>query len=307
MGMPYLRSGVGILLSFHIMAGGAELQEKAAFRSDAYVVQINATVLDRANRPVRGLTRDNFRIFQDKVLQPISYFGEEEVPVSLAIVFDTSGSMSTNISGARKALRALLRNSNPDDEFCLITFAERPAVTVPWVSDESLIQNQLLFDAPRGQTSLLDAIHLALTQTKRAANSRRAILVLSDGGDNHSRYSESEIARTLEEAGVQMYAVDMAESPYLTARAAEELAGPDLLEWLCERAGGRYFPAHNDRELVDVADRIRKELRSQYVLGFVPPKGLEDGRFHRVQLEVARAGGGPRLFVYWRRGYRLPR
>jgi VWFA-related protein len=212
--------------------------------------------------------------------------------------------MRLNISGARKALRALLRTSNPEDEFCLITFAERPILAVPWGSDESLIQNRTLFNPPHGQTSLLDAIHLAVAQTKRAANQRRAVLVLSDGGDNHSRYSEREIALVLEEGDVQMYAVDMAESPYLNARAAEELAGPDLLERLAERAGGRYFPAHNDRDLAEVADCISKELRSQYVLGFVPPKGIEDGRFQRVQLRVERAG--PKLSVYWRRGYRTP-
>jgi VWFA-related protein len=285
-------------------ATAAGPKEKAAFRSNAYVVLINATVLDRANRPVRGLTQDNFRVFQEKAEQPITYFAEEEVPVSLAIVFDTSGSMRMNISGARKALRALLGTSNPEDEFCLITFAERPQLAVPWVTDESLIQNSTLFNAPRGQTSLLDAIHLAVAQTKRAANPRRAVLVLSDGGDNHSRYSEPEIAAILEEADVQMYAVDMAESPYLNARAAEELAGPDLLERLSEHAGGRYFPAHNDRDLAGIADRISQELRSQYVIGFVPPTGIGDGRFHRVQVQVAREG--PKLSVHWRRGYRVP-
>ena len=212
-----------------------------------------------------------------------------------------------NTSGARKALRALLATSNPNDEFCLITFADRPELTVPWVSDEALVQNSILLNAaPQGQTSLLDAIHLALAQAKRAANPRRAVLVLSDGGDNHSRYSELTIAGMLEEAGVQMYAVDMAESPYPADRTAEELAGPDLLERLSERAGGRYFPAHNDRDLAEIADRVSKELRSQYVLGFVPPKDIEDGKFHHVQLRVERPGGGPKLSVYWRRGYRAP-
>jgi Ca-activated chloride channel family protein len=306
MGMPYLRSGSGILLSLVTWANAAEPQAKAAFRSDSYVVLINATVLDRTGRQVTGLTRDNFHIYQDKTQRPITYFAEEEVPVSLAIVFDASGSMSLNIAGARKALRALLQDSNPEDEFCLITVAERPELTVPWVSDDALIQNSALSHAPHGPTALLDAIHLALVQTKRAANPRRAILVLSDGGDNDSRYSEREIAGMLEEGGAQMYAVDMAELPFYVPRAAEELTGPDLLERLSERGGGRYFPAHNDRELAAVADRISKELRSEYVLGFVPPKGIEDGRFHHVQLGVERDGGGPKLTVYWRHGYRAP-
>jgi Ca-activated chloride channel family protein len=300
------RACLGILLSFTVWASAADLKEKAAFRSNAYVVLVNASVLDPTGRPVPGLPQESFRIFQGKTQQPITYFSEEEVPLSLAVVFDTSGSMSQNISGARKALRALLGASNAGDEFCLVTFAERPELTVPWVSDEALIQNSILFNAPRGQTSMLDAIRLALAQTKKAANPRRAVLVLSDGGDNHSRYSEREIAGMLEEAGAQMYAVDMAESPYLKARADEELAGPDLLERLCERAGGRYFQAHNNHDLTEVASRVSKELRSQYILGFVPPKGIEDGRFHRVQLRVERTKGGPKLTVYWRSGYRSP-
>src|SRR5580658_4164330 len=145
------RSCLGILLSFTVLASAAELKEKPSFQSNAYVVLVNATVLDPTGRPVPGLTRDNFRIFQDKTQQPITYFSEEEVPLSLAVVFDTSGSMSQNVSGARKAMRALLGTSNAGDEFCLITFAERPEVTVPWVSDEALIQNSDLFNEPHGQ------------------------------------------------------------------------------------------------------------------------------------------------------------
>jgi len=287
-------------------AGAAEIQEHPAFRSNSYLVLIHATVLDPADRPVRGLTRDYFRLFQDKVQQDIAYFSEEEAPLSLAIVFDTSGSMRKKISGAYQALRAILATSNPGDQFCLITFASQAELAVPWVSDEAFIEKNAGIAEPNGRTSLLDAVHLALAQTKLAQNPRRAVLILSDGGDNHSRYREREIAGALEEADVQMYAVDMEESPYLTPRSDEELEGPSLLERLCERAGGRYFHAQNSRELASVADRISKELRSIYVLGFVPPNRADDGRFHYVQLKLDRPAGGPRLSVYWRHGYRIP-
>jgi Ca-activated chloride channel homolog len=305
MGKLRLPCCVGILFAL-ATARGAELQEHTAFRSNSYLVLINATVLDPADRPVRGLTRENFRLFQDKVQQNIAYFSEEEAPLSLAIVFDTSGSMRKKISGAYQALRAILATSNPGDQFCLITFANQPELAVPWDSDEARIANLAAMTQPEGKTSLLDAIHLALAQAKLAQNPRRAVLILSDGGDNHSQYREREIAGVLEEADVQMYAVDMQESPYLTDRSEEELEGPGLLERLCERAGGRYFHAQNSRELAAVADRISKELRSMYVLGFVPPNAAEDGRFHYVQLKLDRPAGGSKLSVYWRRGYRVP-
>ncbi|HUA19566.1 MAG TPA: VWA domain-containing protein [Bryobacteraceae bacterium] len=306
MGTRWFGCRLAILWGLALAAGAAEIPQHAAFRSNSYLVLIHATVLDPAHRPVRGLTQDRFRLFQDKAQQNIAYFSEEEAPLSLAIVFDTSGSMRNKISGAYQALRAVLETSNPGDEFSLITFANQAKLAVPWVPDETQIATVAAITHPEGKTSLLDAIHLALAQTKRASNPRRAILILSDGGDNHSQYREREIAGQLEEADVQMYSVDMEESPYLTARSDEELEGPDLLERLCERAGGRYFHAQNSRELATVADRISKELRSIYVLGFVPPNGVEDGRFHYVQLKLDRPAGGPKLSVYWRQGYRVP-
>ncbi len=307
MGTLRIRRCLGILLGLAIAAGAAGVQqERTAFRSDSYLVLIRATVLDPAHRPVRGLTSDQFRLFQDKMQQSVAFFSEEEVPLALAIVLDVSGSMRNKISGARQALRAILATSNPTDEFCLITFADQAEVSVLWASDEAQIAANATKAHPEGRTSLLDAIHLALDQTKQAANARRAVVILSDGGDNHSRYREREIAAALEEADLQIYAVDMQESPYLTDRSAEELEGPGLLERLCGRAGGRYFHAQNSRELASVADRISKELRSVYLLGFVPPKGADEGRFHSVQLKLDRPAGGPRLSVYWRHGYRVP-
>lgn len=152
---------------------------------------------------------------------------------------------------------------------------------------------------------MLDAIHLAVAQTKRAANARRAVLVLSDGGENYSRYSEAEIADMLSEANVELYALDMSESLYVPDRSAEVQAGPDLLERLCEKAGGRFFAARGDRELARAADRIGQEIRSAYVLGFVPPKSL-GGKFHSVQVKVETPRGAPKVSVYSRRGYRDP-
>ena len=295
-----------LLLSSVAVPCLAEQRQTANFRSDANVVLINATVLDRHDRPVRGLSRDLFRIFENKAERPVTSFGEEDVPLSLAIVFDISGSMDGRLAGAREALGAVLENSNREDEFSLITFSDRPHVVVPWTSSAAEIQNRAPMDRPRGYTSLLDAIQLGLTQMERARNPRRALLILSDGGDNYSATTERQLTKLLEEADVQMYAVDMSVAPVLRDRSPEELEGPDLLERLCDHAGGRYYRVETSKELAKTADRIGDELRFQYVLGFVAPKVTEDGRFHRVRLQVVRPRGMPKVSVYWRRGYRAP-
>lgn len=287
-------------------AAAAERTPPAYFRAGADVVLINATVLDRDSRPVRGLARADFRLFEDGKQQTVSSFTEEEVPLSLAIVFDTSGSMQGKSGRAREALGAMLRDSNAADEFSLITFADRPQLAVPWTGDAGDVQNDVLFAKPHGSTSLLDAIALGLGRMGSARNPRRAILILSDGGDNHSRNTWRGIARRLEEAGVEMYALDMSADAILRNFSSEEFAGPELLERLCDAAGGRYFQVDGAKQLTAAAEQISRELRSQYVLGYSPLDKAGDGRFRRVRVQVVPPAGASRLSVYWRRGYRVP-
>jgi Ca-activated chloride channel family protein len=294
-----------ILLFVSIPAIQAQ-SHTAQFHADANIVLINATVLDRHERPVRGLNRDAFRVFEGKSEQTITYFGEEEVPLSLMIVLDISGSMDGKISGARRALDAVLRDSNDADEFSLIAFSDRPRVAIPWTAAPGEIENSVLQDRAQGPTSMLDAIDLGLREIHMAKNPRRALLILSDGGDNYSRYTERHLNRLLDEAGVQMYTIDMPDTAVLRERSPEVIAGPDLLSRLCQRAGGRYYQVENEKQLASVADQIGKELRSQYVLGFAPPDGIDDGKFHRVRLQVSHPQGTPKLSVFWRRGYRAP-
>ncbi len=276
------------------------------FRAEANIVLINATILDPHERPVRGLSRNNFHVFEGKSEQAITYFGEEDVPLSLVVLMDTSGSMDGKLSGARGALDAVLRDSNDDDEFSLITFSEHPQVTVPWTNSPAQIENSVLMDRAHGRTSLLDAMELGIQQLRHAKNPRRALVILSDGGDNFSRYTERQLNRIIDEADVQMYAIDMPDPAVLRERSPEVFSGPDLLSRLCDRAGGRYYQVGGDKQLAATADQIGKELRSQYVLGFAPSTGGDDGKFHHVRLQVSRPEGSPKLSVYWRRGYRAP-
>jgi len=293
-----------IMLAGAAACMAAELTQVAHYRIESNVVLISATVLDRHNHPVRGLDKENFRLYEDKAEQSIAYFNEEEIPLSLAVVFDKSTSMEAKLPATRRALAAVLDTANPDDEFSLITFATRPELSMDWTDEAGEVQSRVLFHKPEGRTALLDAIHLALQRMKKASNPRRAIVIFSDGGDNASRYTERGLKRLLEEADVQLYAIDMSGSVMMRQRTPEEVAGPGLLARLCEHAGGRYFAAHNTRDLTRAADQISKELRSQYVLGYIPAGTIQDGRYHRVQLKLERPEGTSRLSVYWRRGYR---
>lgn len=298
--------GFAFFLTSTALLSFAEQPPPPDFRSDSNVVLINATVLDRHDRPVRGLNRSLFRIFENKTERAVTCFAEEDVPVSLAIIFDNSGSMEGKLAGAREALTAILQETNHEDELALVTFADRPRLAVSWTSSAMEVQNRAHVDRSQGQTSLLDAIQLGLVQMKQSKNSRKALLILSDGGDNSSAITERQLARLLEEAEVQLYAVDMSESPILRQRSSEEIEGPDLLAGLCDRAGGRYYRVEGRKELSAAADQIGKELRSQYVLGFMAPTTNDDGKFHRVQVQLRHPEGMQKVSVYWRRGYRAP-
>jgi Ca-activated chloride channel family protein len=287
----------------NLPAGAAE-KTSDQFRADANVVLINATVLDRHDRPVRGLTRDHFRVFEDKVEQRIAYFSEEEVPVSLAVIFDVSGSMHNKMAGMRSALGAVLESANPQDEFSLVTFADAPHVALGWSSNADEIQNRVLSESAHGQTSLLDALATGLAMMKKASHQRKAMLIFSDGGDNHSRWTERQLMQSLAEAGVQIYAIEGSEVSMPPVDAPEIMEGQGLLQRICDDAGGRYFKVQDKRELAAASRQISQEMRLQYLIGYVPASNAHDGRFHHVRVDVERDKGTPKMSVFWRRGYR---
>jgi Ca-activated chloride channel family protein len=287
----------------NLPAGAAE-KTSDQFHADANVVLINATVLDRHDRPVRGLTRDHFRVFEDKVEQRISYFSEEEVPVSLAVIFDVSGSMHNKMAGMRSALGSVLQSANPQDEFSLVTFADAPHVVVGWNSNADEIQNRLLSESAHGQTSLLDALSTGLAMMKKASHQRKAMLIFSDGGDNHSRWTERQLMQSLAEAGVQIYAIEGSEPSMAPVDPPEIMEGQGLLQRICDDAGGRYFKVQDKRDLAAAEQWISQEMRLQYLIGYVPASNAQDGRFHHVRVDVKRDEGTPKMSVFWRRSYR---
>ena len=270
------------------------------------LVLINVTVTDPLNRFVTGLEREHFRLYEDKVEQEISEFSSEDAPISIGLVFDTSGSMGSKLQKSRQAASEFFKTANPSDEFFLVQFNDRPELVIPFTTDTDKIQGTLTFTQSRGRTALLDSVYLAMHEMKKARNPRKALLIISDGGDNSSRYTETEIKNSVREADVQIFAIGIFESMSSRGRTPEEAAGPSLLNELAEQTGGRAYAVDNIAELPDIAAKIGIELRNEYILGYTPKNRERDGKYRRVQVKLNQPRGLPPLKAYFRLGYYAP-
>lgn len=275
-------------------------------RVDVDLVQVNVTVTDPYGRLVTGLEREHFRVQEDKVQQEILYFSGEDVPISIGVILDLSGSMSNKYDKARQAALKFMRTANPLDEFLLVSFNERAQLVSRFTSDIENLQSRMMYTtAPKGRTALFDAIYLALSQMRHARHSRKAVLIISDGGDNHSRYNERDIKNFLREADVQLYAIGIYD-PWGYRSTPEERWGPALMSELTEMTGGRSFSVQNLNDLPDIAAKISLELRNQYVIGYRPSNREEDGKWRKLKVKVKPPRGLPPLQVYSRTGYYAP-
>ncbi len=274
-------------------------------RINTNLVLVPVSVCDPMNKPVTGLDKENFRVFDDKVQQTITHFAMEDEPIAVGLVFDTSGSMGPKLRRSRQAAAAFFETSNPEDEFFLVEFNDTPKLVVPLTRDIEHIQNYLTFSQSRGRTALLDAIMLALHEMNNSHKKRKALLIISDGGDNSSRYTEVEVRNRVREGDILIYAIGVFEPWGSRGRTPEESSGPGLLSDLSEQTGGRHFPA-DVSELPDIASKIGIELRNRYVLGYSPTDQQRDGRYHRVQVKLVQPHGMPTLKAFWRLGYYAP-
>src|SRR5215475_802882 len=275
-------------------------------RTDVDLALVNVTVTDPYNRLVTGLEPDNFRVFEDNVEQEIIAFSAEDVPISIGVIFDFSGSMSNKVDKAREAALQFFKTANPQDEFFLVSFNERAELTSAFTNSVEDLQNRMMMTAPKGRTALLDAIYLGLSQMRGAHNAKRALLILSDGGDNHSRYNENDIKRLVKEADTQLYAIGIFDPLGNRNRTPEELNGPSLLTEITELTGGRVFAVEHLNDLPDIATKIGMELRNQYVLGYRPSNKAHDARWRKVKVKLRPPRGLPPLTVYAKTGYYAP-
>lgn len=296
-----------VTIATRVVAKPATELLPAHLRVDTSLVLVPVHVTTRLGISVTDLNKTNFQIFEDNVEQTITHFAMDDAPLSIGLVFDASASMRNKLHKSSEAAAAFFKTANPEDEFFLVEFNERPHLAIPFTFDSDELYNHIVHTRTVGRTSLLDAIHMAILQMKKASNSRKALVIISDGGDNCSRYSVGQIKNALLESDVQVYAMgifDPFDSP--KKRPAEEVKGPGLLSELAELSGGRHYPIDNLNELPQISEQIGLELRNQYVLGYSPETLERDGKYRTIKLTLAPPPGMPPLRTYYRHGYYAP-
>jgi Ca-activated chloride channel homolog len=272
-------------------------------RMNVDMVLVPVTITDPLNRLVTGLEKDDFQIFENNGEQKIESFACEDAPVSIGIIFDLSGSMTSKLVRAREAILQFIKTANPQDEFFVIGFNDRPELIEDFTSSVEDIQARLATVHAGHRTALLDAIYYGINKMADAHHERKALLVVSDGGDNRSRYTEGEVRAKVREADVEIYSIGIFD-PY--APTPEERTGPQLLDDVSTSTGGRLFRVDDVDEMSDIAEKISTELRNQYVIGYKPKDLSRDGKWRKVKVKVNPPPGLPPLTVYARTGYYAP-
>jgi len=274
----------------------------ASIRVDVNMALVPVTVLDTMGHNVLGLDRQNFRVIDGVEPRPIVSFGRTDAPVSVGLIFDCSRSMREKFRIARHAPAELYKQLNPDDESFLITVSEAAVLKQDFTSSFSDIQNALLFSNPNGTTSLLDGVYMGLQHLKKAKNPRKALIVVSDGGDNNSRYTIQELTRIAHEADTQIFAICLYDKP----QTAEEADGPALLSNLAQSSGGINYMILNINDMRTAFGKVGVTLHNQYVLGYYPPENAPAGKYRKITVQLLVPSGIPKLHVYSRNGYFVP-
>ena len=261
-----------------------EVSDHVAFSSHARLVLLPVTVTDRNGRTVSGLKPEHFRIHDEASPSQIVSFGRIEAPVSVGIVFDLSSSMERKLPVALQAAKSVIDSLNEEDAGYLITFDKVPQVRVPYTHDVTSLGRDLIFPTAHGNTALYDAIKLGLDHGRKGGDTRKVLIVISDGGDNRSRLMESELVSAALEADTQIYSISVHER----LRPKDEEPGSAFLDRLSRSTGGMLFDVREANEIPAMAERLSQAMRDQYLIGFKPPEqGLRDKwRKVRVKVEV---------------------
>lgn len=273
---------------------------QATFRRDVDLVLVNVTVLDHANRTVTGLAPSDFSILEDKQPQSIKYFSSDDQPLSLAIVLDASASMAPRMEQARKAVLELVQTANPLDDISVVVVGDTPRIELAFDDSLDTLPARLETIQAHGRTALWDAMLLSLDELRQAHYQRRAMVVISDGGDNHSLYTESELQSAMEEADVQVYAVGLFDR--FPVRN-EERRGPRDLDELTSTGGGRLLVANDGDDLRRAVRQINQELRNEYVIGYLPSEAGRSGKWRRIKVSIRAPERREKLRLYAKKGY----
>jgi Ca-activated chloride channel homolog len=288
--------------------------ETPIFRTNVQMVLVSVTVADRSGKTIEGLRADDFNILDNQRSQKIVSFSSDDAPCSAGLVLDISGSMQQALSGTKEMAQAFFGTANPDDEFLLLTVSTQPAVTTGFTSDTAALEESIGFAEPGGLTALIDTVYIGVSRMREARWPRRALLILSDGMDNHSRYSQSELMRLALEADVQIYTIVIDNgsasasthpAPYRPSLItkpwdrAEEHQGAEMLEKLSDLTGGLHFRVHSNAQAKEAVINIGRALRSEYVIGYHLPDSTTSGRWHRIRVKL----NASRANVHARKGY----
>jgi Ca-activated chloride channel family protein len=274
--------------------------ETPVFKVGVENVFVKVSVIDPLNRFVTGLEKEHFRIYEDKVEQTITYFSQEAAPISVGIIFDVSGSMkdNNNIRKAKSAITRFLESGNPEDDYFLITFNQKSKLAHAFTDQSSAVQNEVAFQKPGGRTALYDAVYMGLDQISRGRNDKKALILITDGEDNSSRYSPSEVREFVKETDVQIYAI---------GEEGNLGYGRSQIRGIVGLTGGRAFFPNSFNELDYYIDLIHSELRNQYILGYAPTNKEHDGKWRRIRVKLEAPEGLPKLSVNAKEGYYAPK
>lgn len=276
------------------------VEDNNSLRVTTDLVSFPVVVTDRKGNPVTGLRRNDFAVYDDGILQEIAFFSEEDEPATVVVVFDTSASMSgKKIEQAKEALARFIETSHPRDEFILIGFNSRPQLLLNKTRDADALLAKLTYLEPRGETAFYDALYLGVEKVLRGTHPKKVMLTITDGEDNNSQYTLTDVKRQLQESGSILYAVGVFNGIPFKQRFAFEA----LLEKLAKSSGGNAFFPDDKLEMDETFERIAVELRRQYSIGFQPPNFIPDGKWHRLKVKVESPAGGKKRLVRTRKGY----
>ena len=279
-----------------------EVDQKGVVTTNTDLITFTVTVTDTYGRYVSGLGKSAFTVLDDKKAQEITYFSDDDSPVSVGVLFDVSGSMSGDkIKRARDALAKFIQTSHNMDEYFLIAFNSRAQLLLDKTRDGNAVLDKLTFVQTRNNTALYDACYLGVEKVQRGAHPKRALLLISDGQDNNSRYTFNELRRLLKESDVTLYGIGILGGS--DAGSSLGMEGQGILDELASVSGGKAFFPRSPAEMDDIFEQIALELRHQYSIGYKPTNFSNDGRWHKVKVKVTPPRGLPRLFVRSKDGY----
>ena len=267
---------------------------RSVFRTNVETVVVRAAVTDPLNRFVVGLEKEHFKVFDNKVEQAITHFANDTSPLSVGIIFDVSGSMSANMIGAKGSVARFLQQGTPQDEYFLVTFNERTELVQDFTARNEDLRNRMSLVRAKGRTALYDAVYAGLEKLSEARHDKKALIVITDGEDNSSRYTFSDVKGFAKESDVQIYVI---------GEKGDQGYGRAIISELVGLTGGRSFFPNSLKSLDYYCDLIHTELRNQYVLAYSPSSVAHDGKWRKIKVQLDPPEGLPRLNVHAKEGY----